>query len=167
MKTIVFYLMFAMLAVGQVFAEGVRTDEWGVVTNGIQISIRLKGDDKEIKVNQSFNMLIQIRNVSTNELFHCYYSNRNGYDLSFTVIDPSGKDVSPIVRNDDIGGSGAAIFVPPNQIKRFQFNLSYLHKFDEIGTYKFIAKQKGYVGKSQNEFTVISNPLYVTVVPDK
>lgn len=159
--------MFAMLAVWQAFADDVKTNEWGAITNNVQMSINLKGDRKEIKSNQPFRLLIFIRNVSTNEAFNVHYTYVNDYDLSFVVIAPSGKDISPIFPKDRVFGSGAFIFVPPGQIKRFGFNLSFLCKFDEVGTYKIIAKQKGYWSKSQKDLTIVSNPLCVTVVPDK
>jgi hypothetical protein len=156
-----------VLTVGQVFAEDVRTDEWGAITNKMQMSISLKGDKKQIGTNQPFSLLIRIRNVSTNELFHGYYTYVNDYELSFVVIAPSGKDISPKFPKDRVAGSGAAIRVPPNQTKKFEFNLSYFCMLDKIGTYKIIAKQKGYLGTNQTPFIVISNPLYISVVPDQ
>lgn len=164
-KYIFYFLIFAVLASQQTFAGDMTTNEWGIATNGVQMSIRLK-DESKIKVNQPFDLWIQIKDTSTNEMFHGYYTYYNDYGLSFVVIAPSGEDVSPKFSKESVNAvSGASIMVPPNQIRKFQFNLSYLCKFNQIGTYKVIAKQKGYLGK--RGLTVVSNPLCVTVISDK
>jgi hypothetical protein len=150
-----------------VWAENVETNVWGNVINNIQIGIGTKDNNTQIKTNQSFNLGIRIKNLSTNESFYFYLPAAaiEGDPISFVVTSPSGKDVSPIPPRVELG-SGANVNVPPNQIYTYVFNLSYLCKFDEIGTYKVTAKMNVSATQHKSDWA-ISNPLYVTVVPDQ
>ena len=99
-----------------------------------------------------------------------YEVNGTVYDpsYSFVVISPSGKDISPDMKKVHPGDSGADHRVAPNQTVEIEFNLSYFCKLDEVGTYKIIAEKKAmWSPKSQKVFTVISNPLLVSVVSNK
>jgi hypothetical protein len=164
------YSIVVALAVWQVFADDPKTHEWGAVTNNFQMSINLKGDKNEITTNQPCILLIRYRNVSTNEMFRVFEANGTVYDpsYSFVVISPSGKDISPDMKKVRSGDSWANHEVGPNQTVEIEFNLTYLCKLNEVGTYKIIAK-KGQMWSvaRDKEFTVVSNPLNVLVIPNQ
>jgi hypothetical protein len=84
---------------------------------------------------------------------------------SFTVLDPSGKDISPIP-NRAIAGSANIIEVPPDQTRSVEFNLSAVCKISTTGNYNIIAKKEIW-SSDGNSFQVVSNPLVVTVVPSQ
>ncbi|MGH7953665.1 MAG: hypothetical protein ACREFE_17345 [Limisphaerales bacterium] len=164
---------FIMLAFCHALANDWKTNEWGEITNNVQMSINLKNNEREIKIGEPILLAGHIRNLSTNETFLGYRPSAGAPDLTFVVINPFGNDVSPKFPKDNVSISGAMVSVSPGQTKSFKFDLNvlfklwYLQKFDKVGTYTIIARQKGYSGTNQTAFTVTSNPLYVTVVADK
>jgi hypothetical protein len=157
--------MLAVIMVGRVSADDIKTNEWGVITNNVQMSISLKDDGAQIKTNKSLSLLIRIKNTSTNEAVFLYNALALNADpligVSCAVISPSGKDISPKPRMF-WHGSGGHIILPPNQINEFEFSLSQLCKFDEIGTYKIIAKKIIWFGNDK-QFEIVSNPLTIVV----
>lgn len=72
-----------------------------------------------------------------------------------------GQDISPALPKF-ISGSGGQIAITPNQIQEFEFNLSHLCKFDEIGTYKIIAKKRLFPS-IDDRCEMVSNPLNVVI----
>lgn len=158
-------VLLAGLAGRHILADEVRTNEWGSVNCNAQMAIGLKGNMKEVKTNQPFRLFVRIKNISSNETFHLYHrlgGDRLDPGLAFVVISPSGKDVS-LIPEIVARGSGANVSVTPNQTHEFEFNLSHLCKFDEVGMYKIIAKEN--IGTAGNQpCWVVSNPLYVSVV---
>jgi hypothetical protein len=62
-----YYCLRAMLTGWQAVPEAPKSNVWGAMTNNAQLSIRLKGDRKELKVNQAFSLLVGIKNLSTNQ----------------------------------------------------------------------------------------------------
>lgn len=169
MKKYFYFSIITALAILRTSADDTKTNEFGITTNKIQMSISIAEINKKININQPFNLLICIKNESTNELFHGHYTYSNDHDLSFVVIAPSGKDISPEFSKDQevVAISGASILAYPNQIKKIQYNLSSTCNFNEVGVYTIVAKQKGYLGTNQIPFTVTSNPLSVNVVGSK
>ena len=168
MKNNLFLLIICSMLIGwQTFADDLATNDWGQVTNNAQMSINLKDGKNEIKTNHPVKLLIQIKNVSTNETFLVGRANaiENDESFSFVVIAPSGKNISPKPKN--IPGSGGADPAIPNQIIKLEFNLSNLCKFDEVGTYKIIANKSLWSPERNKLFTVVSNPLYIAIIPDK
>jgi hypothetical protein len=159
------FAMFTVLTVCQAFADHLKTNEWGAVTNNFQMSINFKGEKNEIKTNQPLCLLIYYKNVSTNQTFRVYRANAIECDpgYSFVVISPSGKDISSNTEKIAPSESGGFVSMVPSQIIECEFNLSRLYKFDEIGTYNIIVKKAIWSPKSQKVFTVISNPLNVVV----
>lgn len=147
-------------------AADTNTNEWGAVTNGIQMSIGLKGDNQKLKTNQPVVLLICYKNVSSNETI--VISNQKALSLdatySFVVISPSGKDVSPNLPKS-FAGSGEIYPVGPNQTKEFEVNLSQLCNFDEVGTYTIISKKLiiQFEHPKQKWFVVVSNPLNIVI----
>jgi hypothetical protein len=136
--------------------EAVATNEWGAVACNVQISIALKEPVTEIKAGEPVDLVIRAKNVSTNDAFNVYEDDN---DLSFAIIAPSGRDVSPVPPKDAVSSSGAVIHVPAQQTKEFEYNPNY--KFDEIGTYTITAKIP-----IRNSCQAVSNPLSVTVVEE-
>jgi hypothetical protein len=52
---------------------------------------------------------------------------------------------------------------PPHDLSEFEFRLSDICKFDEIGAYRIVAKKGIFFDKNKG-WVVVSNPLVVTVV---
>jgi hypothetical protein len=77
--------------------------------------------------------------------------------FSFVVTFPSGKEIS--TNTNDYGDSGVLLSVTPNKVVELGFNLNYFFKFDEVGTYKIVAK------RPIRTCEIVSNPSYLTVVP--
>lgn len=164
MKHFPFYLSLLATCFGA--AGNLKADDWGELTNNFKMSIRLETIKAEIQTNQPCVLLIRYKNVSTNETFWVY-ENGTEYDpaYSFTVISPSGKDISPDMNRFKPCDATAVRHVGPNQILQIKFNLSLLCKFNEEGNYKVIAKYKeAFAFEKRKTFTVVSNPLSVLVV---
>jgi hypothetical protein len=166
MKRLLFSLC-ALLTIQHVFADGIKTNEWGAVTNGLQMSIGLKNVNKEITVHGDVDLLIHFRNVSTDQTFSICPDNviEKTPDFSFTIISPLGKDISPVPNPYPGPSSGAIIPLAPGRTLDFDFNLSRVCKFESVGVYKVIAKYSVLSRQTRKPFTVISNPLNVTLVP--
>jgi hypothetical protein len=139
--------------------------EWGPATNGVQLAIWLKNDAGSVKTNEPVGLLIKIKNVSTNEILHMYtwQATKAGSSLSMVVESPQGDHLSPAAEFSP-NGSGWLISVPPDQVYQYDFNLTYLCKFNDFGTYTITAKEL--IGRDDKDAAwVISNPLSFTVVP--
>jgi hypothetical protein len=164
MKKNPYYLMICLvLAAWQTFADDLKTNDWGAVTNNAQMSISLTGGGNEIKASEYVRLLIRFRNVSTNETFSINRPNSIETDptFSFIVVSPSGKDVSPSSPKMFVG-SGGSIPVDPNQTVELEFNLSNLCRFDEAGTYRIVAKKLIRSPEGSEPSTIVSNPLLVS-----
>jgi hypothetical protein len=163
-----YYLILAVLVVKQVLANGLDADDWGAVTNNLQMSIKLEDKETHLKAGQPYSLLIRYKNVSTNEPLDIYVVNGTVDDpsYSFVVISPSGKDVSPDMKKVQRAFSGADHLVAPGHIDEVKLNLNKYCSLDEVGTYKIIAKKTiwTYVNK---HFEAVSNPLNVTVIPNR
>ena len=168
MKTHFFCFLTIFVLTLQAIADGSRTDNWGAVTNGAQMSIALKNGKRQIKAIQPVILAVCIRNVSTNNDFYLFQSNGvlGSPDLTFVVISPSGKEVPPrLIHEPDSGGFYT---VRPGETLEFELNLSDLYRFDGAGTYKIKAEYWLRLLDGQKPFTpftVISSPLSVSVVP--
>jgi hypothetical protein len=166
-KNFLMVLIFVSVALSNALAQDPATNEWGAPTNNVQMSIRLKNGGKETSLKKPVELLIRYRNISTNETFILNRLNDIEMDTSysFTVLSPEGKNICPGVT--ETAFSGDIIRLGPNQVAELNFNLSVRCKFDEIGTYKIIAKNTEIVSEKNKAFEVVSNPLYVSVVPEK
>jgi hypothetical protein len=168
-KYFIYCSMLITLFGWQVFAENPKADDWGAISNNLQMSIRLDGKENQIKAGQSFNLLIRYKNISTNETFIFYEVNGtiNDRTYSFIVTSPSGKDVSPDMTKIQPSFSGVFRGISSGQIVEIKFNLSKFCSLDEIGAYKITVKKEKILQPAQNkEFAIISNPLSVVVVPN-
>jgi hypothetical protein len=179
MKKYIYILTFGTMAFWQAFAgniivglpdneKEIQTNEWSALIDNTQISIGLKNDEKVFKTNQIIEVLVRIKNLSTNETYNVYVQRMftNNEDFSFVVISPSGKDISPLFHRTPIG-SGGFVSVPPNQINGFQFDLNEICKTDEVGTYKIILKMHRWSPNKHQSFEIVSKPLFVSVVPSQ
>jgi len=157
-----------MLAVSTPVLAEDGNDQWGAETNGIQMSIKLSNGALEVKTNQPIKLVIRYRNVSTNESFPVSVGGHIEFDSSFTwtIISPSGKDISPdMLFHANQWANWYTL--KPQKSKDVEYDLSVRCNFFESGTYK-ITLQKGISSDTtQRLFTVVSNPLNVTIVPGK
>ena len=164
-------ITLAALAVFRALVSGAETNVWGAATNKFQISICTKGGEKHFKSNEAVTLLIRLRNLSATETFVFYRANaaERSPDFSYTVIAPSGKDVSP-PRPFGYHGSGTTVDIRPRDSEEMQVNVSKLCTLGEIGTYKIIVRHwpsrwpvRG--DKPLELFEAVSNPLYVCIGP--
>jgi hypothetical protein len=167
---VIFFALFALVAV----ADDTHADDWGPATNNAQMSIQLNGDKNHLASNQPVVLQMRFRTLSTNNAFWfvSVLDTERDPGFSFLINSPSGKEIFlDGKKNLPSFGSGRAINVSPNQIKELEFDLSRLCKFDEFGTYKIIAKKSIITGMSSKEVLtgcwLTSNPLNITIVPDK
>ncbi len=167
MKTYLYWLpVLGSLAVCQAFSEDVKAHPWGAMTNSVQMSISLRDDGKEVKIGQPLALMMRIKSLSTNETFTLVLLNEIERDpgFSFIIVSPSGRDISP---KPSIGsGSGHIGALAPGQTVELKFDLASICRFDEVGTYKIIAKREVLAARRNRVFEVVSNPLGVPVVPD-
>jgi hypothetical protein len=143
-------------------------NEWGTVTYNTQISIGLKNNVKVFTTNQTVQLLVRIKNLSTNEEYGVAVEQAFilTEGLSLVVISPSGKDISPIFGKSD-RFSGTVLWVHPNQTDGFCFGLNEICKMDEVGTYKVILKMERTTPDRKKMFEIVSNPLFISVITDK
>ena len=184
------YFLLPWLLVDHALAGDPPTDEWGPVTNNVQMAISVTlpwnhtfrvGETnvaqepvsvkREVKAGEPFSLLVRIRNLSTNATLSFFnggtYQNIDD-GLACVVVSPSGKDVSPTMAPAIRLGSGSWIVVSPNQIVEFEFPLWRPCKLGEIGTYRITARKSTYARKKgEKEFVLTSNTLCVSVVPEK
>jgi hypothetical protein len=158
------FSMFLALSAVKVFADATNDLEWGAMTNNVQMSIGTINGTATIKTNQPFSLIVRMKNVSTNQITFGYrYPLETTENLSWLVVSPSGKDVSP-VRQPALRGSSVSRQIDPNEIFQFEYSLSSICSFHEIGTYKIVAIID--VGTKPHEpRRVDSNPLYLAVMP--
>jgi hypothetical protein len=139
---------------------------WGPVALDLQVSISTKNALKRFNTNEPISSIVRFNNLSTNSFGIVMRNNiLDNRDFSFSILSPSGKDVSPVFYEDYTGGSGILVYVPPHQINGFQFDINDICKFDEMGTYKIVMMVKNRVPGSNQLADVVSNPLYVTIIP--
>ncbi len=146
----------------------IPTNEWGAISYNTQISIGLNSTNKEFTTNQAVEVLVRVRNHSTNEEYpiDIQRSFMFNEDFSFIITSPSGKDISPVFHMSS-RFSGGVVWVHPNQVDGFGFQLDEICKTDEVGTYKIILKMKRGTPDRKKVFEIVSNPLFITVVADK
>jgi hypothetical protein len=164
-KTLIILLLCIVVLTLRLPAQGIKPLQWGPVANNVQIGLCIEDNLTKIMTNQPFKLIAWVKNNSTNGSF-CFYlpaSRVNGTPILFTTMSPSGKDVSPIPPRIELG-SGMNVIVPVAGVYHYEVDSSWFCPFDEIGTYKILAKMP--VDASTNEPDwATSNPLFLTVVP--
>ena len=151
-------IAFLMLLVQQVSASA---EEWGMVTNHMQVSISLERN--QVKSGGPVIVLLKLKNTSTNETFHFTAVGPHELEFSYTIMSPSGRELK---KKDDLTFSGS---IRPYPIRfgetvEFDLNLSWLYDFDEVGQYKITACAVLEPSHKDREFVVYSNPLNFTVL---
>jgi hypothetical protein len=168
--TLALFIAYPALAGTQLGLSRAQKDDsrapWGPVTYNTQLSISLKGSQWEFKTNQVVDILVRIRNLSTNELFGVGVATTvtASDGMSFKVTSPSGKDISPVFRSD-FRFSGGVVWVHPGQTDGFSLPLGEICKMKEVGTYKVVMRIIRFTPDRQRSFAIVSNPLCVTIVP--
>ena len=162
MKTLFILLLTIASFSWQAYAAQ-NINDWGPATNDFLISIGLKNGVHEVTNGQPCILSIRFKNVSkskTVDVLKLLWADGDG-TYSFTVLNPSGKDISPIPIEPS-GGSGGVIEVTPGQTRGVEFNLSAVCKIRTIGNYRVIAKKEVWSNDGKS-FQVVSNPLEITV----
>jgi hypothetical protein len=135
----------------------------------LELSRNLKPGDTSINIKEPVILTIAFTNSSTNKIIYIYSFNAIEMEshYSFTVVTPTGKRLSPFA-DPFYGGSGGVYRLGPHQTTVYDFNLSKLCSFDEIGTYTIVANRViDWLGGNETRFTTTSNPLTIKIVPDK
>ena len=142
-------------------ATDVFAEEWGMVTNHMQVSISLK--NKQVESSESVIVLLKLKNTSTNETFHFTSVGPHELSFSYAINSPSGLELK---KRDDLTFSGSIGPRPiyPGETAEFDLNLSWLYHFDEAGKYKMAANVVMISSDKAREFVVYSNPLNFTVL---
>jgi hypothetical protein len=168
MNQVFLYYFLLNLVVCRAYAGAAGTNDWGLATNDLQMSISLEGGSPALKTGQSVSLLFRYKNVSTNQLFGVYKTLGTVDDssYSFIVSAPSGKNVSP-KRMTEESASGSFIAMDPGQIIEIHFDGARLFKFDEVGTYKITAKKVMWSEAKKQQFELVSNTLEVKVLPNE
>ena len=135
------FIEIVSMSVFHVLADDVKMDAWGPITNDIQMMVCI-ADEKTLTTNQPLELLVSYRNLSASETFIIYNMKVVALDAtySFSVVSPSGKDVSPHA-SDSLNGSAENYPIVPGRKIDFEINLYHLCKFNEIGTYKITLKK--------------------------
>ena len=174
MKKHIFYcLLTAVLYTNNLFSQNTNLDHGGSVTNGFRLSISLKGGTNTVPLGQPVVLISRLQNISSNTMVQFLEFVEPIKDGSYgvSITSPTGKDLSPKIYNFPEGSFGLCD-VGPGQIHEAQLQLSLVCKFETIGRYKIVVTKKiralrCQAGSNQLAlpFEVVSNPLYVNVVP--
>ena len=143
------------------FAGDLITNDWGSISCGVQMSVKLNDTQDQIITNQSVNVSVRIKNISTNSVR--LFVERLHPPVRFDIISPSGKDLSTGYPTSRLGNptSYSSFHIEPDTIRELNYNLSSICKLAEAGTYKIVAR--GNIGSSCE---AVSNPLeFSTPVP--
>jgi hypothetical protein len=131
------------------------------------MSIRLKDGSATIKTNQPIDLVIRIRNLSTNESLGfrmCNNTEISPTNSSIKVLSPSGKDIyvwrSPLSKDGVFSGGYQNITVPPQGTYEYQDRAGGFSENVTNGVYKVIATRKVLHG-----LTATSNTLLLKVIP--
>ena len=146
-------------------SEETATNKWGLVVRNLQLSICLKDGLQETTTNGPVLLMVRVKNVSTNEWFSVdHYNNEPQDGFDFQITNPSGKETTLLAGVPH--GSGGSSCIGPNQIGRFEINLSRLFTFDDLGTYKILASRRTISPPTEKPLTLISNPLFLAITAD-
>ena len=163
-------IVFFIMTRWRCAADTIEKGEWGMVTNNAQLMTSINGGTNQINASETFFVSILVKNVSTNEVLSADYSYFEDRNLSFKVISPLGKDISPSFPDVTVfGGSGdcGTFTVPPGQTHELKFCLSNLCKFERAGVYKVTAKLLLHTYPKEKDFIAVSNQLNLEVTKKK
>jgi hypothetical protein len=107
MKLFLLIIFISVATALRALAGNGEANEWGPVTNNVQMGISVSGNPDDIKTNQPFRLLIRFKNDSTNESFGLIrIAPEFDWSLTFDVTSPAGKDISPRPRYAPVSTSG-------------------------------------------------------------
>ncbi|HEU6447729.1 MAG TPA: hypothetical protein VFV23_04755 [Verrucomicrobiae bacterium] len=162
MKTcwLLFASAFVFLKGASAFASD--TNKAAVISCDAEISIRLKEPAKEIKTNEPVIVIVQIKNTSTNEML-TFMIHSSPMDFTWNITSPSGKDLSPTNSLPEFGASWNPK-LSPQESRDSSYNLSEICNFNELGTYKIIARNQVLSSFTKRKVCeIISNPLEIKI----
>jgi hypothetical protein len=138
--------------------------EWGDTNCNTQISIAAESFGSEFKTNEAIQLLVRIKNLSTNEVYSIAVQGliTSTEDMSLVVISPSGKDISPHFQTG-FRFSGGVVRVPPNRVDGFSFKLNDICEMNEVGTYKIVLKLSRFSKDRRQSSEIVSNPLHISI----
>jgi hypothetical protein len=177
-KTTFVTLSFMFFLQTRLAAQIDQKIQWGSLTNNLQMSLSLSGNPSGIEQGGAIWVAVQLRNQSSNGVFVARNSWRTspGQDLSFQIMDPSGKDISPAYPQNFELFSTFYFVVQPESENNFKLNLreikqgEYENNFRQVGTYRIVAVQRGlfkFLNTNKIPVTVTSNPLNIKIIPKK
>jgi hypothetical protein len=143
----------------------------------VELSRNLKAGRPTIRIGDPVVLTIAFTNMSTNETFYVAnaYQIVNDLRYAFELVTPSGRKLTPKGSFRAVSGQQGYSLDPSRSTQlAFSYNLSAICNFDEIGIYRVVAtrfvvsKVVEYGGVTgEVGFTVVSNPLSITIVSDK
>lgn len=168
MKTIMFSLIFLIGLTSARNAAAAATNEWGAVTNQLQMKIAIKAPTGFVQANSNFSLQVYLKNNSTNCAFDSGLSGSVNTDLyngvNCVVISPVfGANISPCVDEESPLGANGFVYCKPGAVTEFEFKLGEICKLKSAGMYKVTAKKLFYYNGT-NHLVVVSNVLFVKVV---
>lgn len=165
MKILCFVLTFCITGVYAIRGAETNGFKWGPIAGNFQMSVRLRDGGNEIKTNQPVDLMIRLRNLSTNESYNFIYGGALSVptpgEFSLEVISPSGKNICKYPKYSN-GGSSVWAHVPPHGTWEQEFPLGRLIEYETNDVYKIVVRRM-----IHTNVVVISNPLYLKVVPGK
>lgn len=143
---------------------GTGGNDWGQATNHVQISLALKGGQREIKTTEPVTLLVGFRNLSTNQTVGVFRAGAVEYDdtYSWVVISPSGKDISPDFRRIPTSDNGHTLYILPGHTNQVELNFRNLCTLDEVGAYRIVVKKQIWLGVNKR-WLAVSAPLSVSI----
>lgn len=161
MKTIITLIsMLATTAFSNAFAENTNNADSSC---NAEISIRLKEPAKEIKTNEPVILLVQIKNLSTNETL-IFRAENMPTDFTWTITSPSGKNVSPKKSPFNAAISGWFPKLKPMEARESDYDLSAICGFNENGIYKVIVKKEVFrLAPVREKCEITSSPLNIVI----
>jgi hypothetical protein len=138
--------------------------EWGPVISNLQMSIHLKDGGTEIKTNQPVEMVMRIRNLSTNQTFTFTWwvgtdiIPRSQFEpvISRSEVDPPGSFSEDGSYNRPV----IMASVSPGSIYECKVNGGVITNCKTNSVYTVVARRI-----TGTNLVVISNPIYVKVLP--
>lgn len=163
------YYIVSLLCVataGVSHADETNTAAWGPKVGNLQMFVRLKDGGSEIETNQPIELLVRVKNLSTNK--SVVLTEWMGAEIFETtslspILTVSGREQHYEIRVDgSFSGTIDPRVAPPNGYYEYEFNIGRLKDPKTKSVYKIVTKRM--VGAN---LVVTSNPLYVKVVPSE
>lgn len=166
MKNIFYSVFFYLIPCHLAVAGDTNHYEWGPVISNLQMSIHLKDGGTEIKTNQPVELVVRIRNFSTNQSFRFTWwvgidiipHSRREPVISRSVVDPPGT----FSESGSYNRPTTSASVSPGGIYECHVNAGVITNCKTNSIYTVVARRV-----EGTNVVIISNPLDVKVVPGK